>query len=474
MIIIPANTLSTSTGGFDVANSCRFNSDSNDHLNRTQTAGNRRKFTFSTWVKRCNPAIRTALFLANRDGFNYDQFFLHEDGFLEADFYHSGTQIFRYKTDALYRDPSSWYHMIMAVDTEHDTASSRVRIYVNGLEVTSFSTETNPSENVDTHVNENSIVAYIGSDYRNFNESDVYLAETVMLDGTQATPTDFGEFDSDSGIWKPIDVSGLTFGTNGFYLDFENSGALGADVSGNSNNFTVNNLTAIDQSTDTCTNNFATINPLNVDPALSYTFAQGNLDVTIANSGGEGMTSSTFAVSNGKWYWECKLVSSSAHGRFGVVPTSIGATKNPGEFGIAWQMNDATMQLVNSSVSGSWGSNPSDNDILMFALDCDNQAFYFGVNGTWRNSGDPTSGSSRTGGVNYSGQSTLTSDDLTVGFGGNFFSGGGSQQGQYNFGGTQSFTISSGNTDGNDRGNFEYAVPSGYYSLNTKNLAEYG
>jgi len=123
--------------------------------------------------------------------------------------------------------------------------------------------------------------------------------------------------------------------------------------------------------------------------------------------------------------------------------------------------------------SGTWGSNPSNNDILMFALDTDNQAFYFGVNGTWRNSGDPTSGASRTGGVNYSGQSTLTSDFLTVGFGGNFFGGGGSQQGQFNFG-NPSFTISSGNADANDYGNFEYSVPTGYYSLCTKNLAEFG
>jgi hypothetical protein len=185
------------------------------------------------------------------------------------------------------------------------------------------------------------------------------------------------------------------------------------------------------------------------------------------------MTSSTLSVSQGKWYWECKLVTSSAHGRFGVVPTSIGATGNPGEFGIAWQMNDATMQLVNTIVSGSWGSNPSNNDILMFALDCDNQAFYFGVNGTWRNSGDPTSGASKTGGVDYSGESTLTSDYLTIGFGGNFFGGGGVQLGQYNFG-NPSFTISSGNSDANGYGNFEYAVPSGYYALNSKNLAEYG
>jgi hypothetical protein len=154
-------------------------------------------------------------------------------------------------------------------------------------------------------------------------------------------PTSFGEFDADTGIWKPIDVSGLTFGTNGFYLEFKDSSALGDDTSGNSNDFTVNNLTAIDQTTDTPTNNFATLNSLNIDPALSYTFSNGNLDVSIAESGGEGMTSSTLSVSQGKWYWECKLVTSSAHGRFGVVPTSIGATGNPGEFGIAWQMNDA-------------------------------------------------------------------------------------------------------------------------------------
>ena len=466
-LIIPANSASAS-GGYAVDNSCRFNSGSNDHLNRTQTAGNRRKFTFSTWVKRCNPATRMALFLANRSDSNYDQFFLHEDGILEADFYHSGTQIFRYKTNALYRDPSAWYHIIMAVDTEHDTASSRVRIYVNGLEVTSFSTETNPSENVDTHVNENSIVAYIGSDY-NSNEPDYYLAETVMLDGTQATPTDFGEFDEDSGIWKPIDVSGLTFGTNGFYLDFEDSGALGDDVSGNGNDFTVNNLTAIDQSTDTCTNNFATFNPL--IPQAEIAYSEGNLIATDSGTGGNSRTAlSTIAPSSGKWYAEFKLITDGGdYPNIGIWSTEVAyvVTQNVGlpDDTYAWNNGSSGRVFSNNTTIGSTGVGTyAEGNIVQIALDLDNNYIYFGVNGTYITSGDPTSGASGTGGFAIaSGLSyyfaTTTNTNGAWGA---------------NFGGSPPYAISSGNTDGDGYGNFEYAVPSGYYALNTKNLAEYG
>nr|BAR28012.1 spry domain protein [uncultured Mediterranean phage uvMED] len=463
--------------GYDVANSCRFNSASNDHLNRTQTAGNRRKFTFSTWVKRCKGNSRMALFLANRSGSNYDQFFFQEDGIIEADFYHSGTQIFRYKTTALYRDPSAWYHVMLAVDTEHSSASSRVRIYVNGLEVTSFATETNPSQDVDTHVNENGIVAYIGSDY-NSNEPDYYLAETVMLDGTQATPTDFGEFDEDSGIWKPIDVSGLTFGNNGFYLDFENSGSLGADVSGNGNNFTVNNLTAIDQSSDSCTNNFATLNPLASLPNTGVsTFSEGNL-VSQGVNGSYVNGGSTFQMTTGKWYAEVKYLATSSD----VGRIIIGITQDVSEISRLNQDNGSLNTTYNNydgaggkNVQGTGSTYGSDfglNDIIGIALDLDNEKLYFSVNGTWQNSGVPTSGSTGTGAITgFSSPSSSIS-------GGYFFFSGSNSNAQnntvsWNFG-SPSFSISSGNTDGNGYGNFEYAVPSGYYALNTKNLAEYG
>jgi hypothetical protein len=466
-LILGANSV---TGGYEVDNSLRFESGSSDYLARTpSTSGNRKTFTISFWSKITKPAFNHFTGAIDGSG-NYSQIGVTGDSTIR--FFQNTPNNVNVETNQVFRDPSAWYHIVYSVDTTQATSSNRIKIYVNGTEATYAST-TYPSLNLDLNYNQGSVAQGVGARGDGGAKYNGYLAEFVFIDGTALDPTSFGEFDADTGIWKPIDVSGLTFGTNGFYLEFKDSSALGDDTSGNGNDFTVNNLTSIDQTTDTCTNNFATLNSLNIDPALSYTFSNGNLDVSIAESGGEGMTSSTLSVSQGKWYWECKLVTSSAHGRFGVVPTSIGATGNPGEFGIAWQMNDATMQLVNTIVSGSWGSNPSNNDILMFALDCDNQAFYFGVNGTWRNSGDPTSGASKTGGVDYSGESTLTSDYLTIGFGGNFFGGGGVQLGQYNFG-NPSFTISSGNSDGNGYGNFEYSVPSGYYALNSKNLAEYG
>ena len=475
--ILPAN--SAASGGYEVDNSLRFNSASNDFLNRTQTGGNRKKFTFSTWVKRCNPATRMALFLANRSNSNYNQFFFHEDGFIEADFYHSGTQIFRYKTNALYRDPSAWYHVILAVDTEHDTASSRVRIYVNGLEVTSFATETNPSENVDTHVNENSIVAYIGSDY-NSNEPDYYLAETVMLDGTQATPTDFGEFDEDSGIWKPIDVSGLTFGTNGFYLDFEESGTsanssgLGADKSGNDHHFTVNNLTAVDQSTDTCTNNFATLNPLDVGDKDGRTLSNGNLDFT-TSSGNNGHISGTLAVSgSGKWYFETKILAqsgtASSSAKFGIIGIRNINESSADVAGNSYYVYSDGRKEDGDNTTNSAHPGYVLNDIVQVALDLDNGNVYFGLNGDWGdNDGnfDEAFGNATAffGSINTNGFWTayllknVTADNVLT-LSANF--------------GSPSFAISSGNADGDGHGNFEFAVPSGYFALCTKNLAEYG
>ena len=474
MIILGTNSVKAA-GGFNVANSLRFNSASNDHLNRTQTAGNRRKFTFSTWVKRCNPATRMALFLANRSSSNYDQFYLNEGGYIEADFYHSGTQIFRYKTNALYRDPSAWYHIILAVDTEHSSASSRVRIYVNGLEVTSFSTETNPSQDVDTHVNENSIVAYIGSDY-NSNEPDYYLAETVMLDGTQATPTDFGEFDSDSGIWKPIDVSGLTFGTNGFYLDYEDSSALGNDAAG-SNNFTVNNLTAIDQSTDTCTNNMPVINQLTLH-SNGVTVSEGNLVATTGDAPWQS-TNCTFGLTTGKWYWEFKATESSTNQYLvlGIQSDNLLSSAANGfgysnnySYGFKNYNGEFVYNESDGGGSGSYGNAVTDGQIIGVALDLVNLKIYFSINGTYQNSGNPTSGSTGTGSpvTLQSGQTYFPS--LVIARAGGT---GTIPIGEYNFG-SPPYSESGGNSDADGYGNFKTAPPSGYFSINSKNLAEYG
>jgi hypothetical protein len=472
-LVLGANSVS----GYTVKNSLRFNSGSSDNLTRTPSSnGNRNTWTYSCWFKRSLTGVRHRLFSAGLSSGTifYTSAFIDTDDKLYYLNYPDSSSVWtNLTTTQVFRDTSAWYHLILMYDSTQSTASNRAKIYLNGSEITALSSAVYSPQNQNSMVNSTSYGNFIGSTFTGDSGGyfSGYQSEIYLIDGQALTPSSFGETDTDTGIWKPKAYTG-TYGTNGFYLQFKNSASLGTDSSGNGNTFTVNNLTSIDQTTDTPTNNFATLNSLNIDPALSYTFSNGNLEVSIAQTGGEGMTSSTLAVNKGKWYWECKLVTSSAHGRFGVVPVSIGATKNPGEFGIAWQMNDATMQLVNTVYSGSWGSNPSNNDILMFALDCDNTAFYFGVNGTWRNSGVPTSGSSRTGAVNYSAQSTLTSDFLTVGFGGNFFSGGGVQLGQYNFGNP----IYSANsyTDSAGFGNFSYSVPSGFFSLNTKNLAQYG
>ena len=249
----------TNSNPYEVANSLRFDDGSSDYLNFTpSSAGNRRTFTFSTWVKRGN--LGDKLFLVQTHN-------LLQMVILQFTFSGEAIRVRIYESSAkdvvtsiLFRDLSAWYHIVVAVDTTQSTSSDRVKIYVNGSEADKSSGSY--IQNFDTSVN-NTVIQQVGVGRNSggsfSNYFDGYLAETVLIDGTALDETSFGEFDSDTGIWKPIDVSGLTFGTNGFYLDFEDSSALGNDVSGNDNDFTVNNLTSVDQSTDTCTNNFATI-----------------------------------------------------------------------------------------------------------------------------------------------------------------------------------------------------------------------
>ena len=288
------------------------------------------------------------------------------------------------------------------------------------------------------------------------------MSEVVGIDGLQLDPTSFGETDSVTNNWVPKDVSGLTFGNNGFYLPFTNASALGEDFSGNDNDFTANNLTSLDQSVDTCTNNFSTLNALHrVD---GYSFAQGNLEFT--NSSSEHrMTNSSIAVSQGKWYAEVKIDSVGQSQSIGVI--------NPDNFlyntyfhnagrGYGYKSNDGN-KVFNDSVNTSYGNSYTTGDIIGIAMDLDNYKLYYSKNGTFQNSGDPTSGSTGTG----------SAFDLATGvaysFGQSSQDGGTNPVTSWNFG-SPSFAISSGNVDSSGMGNFEYAVPSGYYSLCTRNL----
>ena len=473
-LLIPG-TNSIKDTGYDVDNSLRFNDGSSDYLSISGiTPTNSKKFTYSFWVKRTTLNADQAMLSYESDSNNRGGIELQTGDLFRYFERVSGSTVIFVEISSLFTDPSAWYNIIVATDTTQSTESDRVKIYVNGVLQTSFATSvTYPSLNSDTRAN-GSTAKNIGR--RNVNNDyyfDGYLAEVVFIDGSQLDQTSFGEFDSDSPrIWKPKDVSGLTFGNAGFYLDFENSSSLGADVSGNSNNFTVNNLTAVDQSTDTCTNNFATMNPLD-NYYASATFSEGNLKIQTASSPTTFVRSAIGITANFKCYWEAKFdTTQSGNGEIGIV--DIGAPGSTGGSSRLYyqrngiSVNDLGQVWANNSNSGQSLGTLSTSDIIGFAWDGPNSALYVRKNdGAWLNSGDPTSGSSKTG--------AFTTQDSGI----EMFPAVGDQNGSggmtasLNFG-SAPYSISSGNSDGNGHGNFEYAVPSGYFALCTKNLAENG
>ncbi|MDA7610519.1 hypothetical protein N8637_01110 [Verrucomicrobia bacterium] len=449
--------------GYDVANSLRFDDGSSDTLSRTPSStGNRKTWTFSCWYKRGN-IVANSLLSSALDGNNFGSIDIDNNSRKFSFFtYQSGTTI-NLVTSRVFRDVSSWYSIIIAVDTTQGTASNRVKLYINGVQETAFDTSVYPSQNLDTIFNVSSYAHRIGvNNDNNGRYLDGYLSEVVLVDGTAQANTDLGEFDEDSGIWKPIDVSGLTFGTNGFYLDFENSGSLGADVSGNGNNFTVNNLTSIDQTTDTPTNNFATMNPLAITNS-GNTFSEGNLKIT-TTSGASSYNQATIGVSTGKWFWEVKYVSdtdgSGNYARIGIADIDPPSTSGLGESeGIAYEAINGRYKIRGSATT--YGDTYAPGDIIGVALNLDDNELIFYKNGTAQNSGTAIDISSYTPKTGFW-HPAFNYDD-------------GSNSGVFeiNFG-SPPYTISSGNSDANGFGNFEYSVPSGYFALCTKNLAEYG
>mgnify|MGYP003647846937 CR=1 FL=1 len=442
--------------GFNVTNSLRFNRPSSDYLNRTQSGGSApTKATFSTWLKRTNLGIETWMFDAPNSS-NQSDGFRHLTGdtlqFLLNDSY-------VLTTNRLFRDVSAWYHLVVAMDTTQNTDSNRVKLYVNGVQETSFSATSYPSQNATAQgLFVSGRPLYIGRQSGG-NYLDGYLAETVFIDGQALDPTSFGETDSQTGIWIPKDVSGLTFGTNGFYLDFKDSSALGNDAAG-SNNFTVNNLTSLDQSTDTCTTNFATWNPLFRRGTITPTFTNGSLTSDFTG-GAQQFALTTFGASSGKWYAEMKWVSS--HGNAacvtGILDMAFSGTADPnGAVTNAFSYFASGNKNVSGS-SSSYGASYGAGDIIGIAIDCDNSKLYFSKNGVYQNSGVPTSGSTGTGAIPII-------SGVTYGIYGSEYDG---RVADLNTGNAP-YAISSGNADTNGFGNFEYAVPTGFLSLNTKNL----
>ena len=453
----------------------------------TRTAGtptSKKKFTFSLWYKKTtirdygasthdgcffNSASSNdnrLTFMINQENSPYDQVRLVGRN--------SGSQILDLRTNAILRDPSAWYHIVAKVDTTQNTNTDRAKLYINGTEQT-LDTSSYPNQDVELEIHHTPyLLSYSGIG----NYVEGLITHYHYTDGYAYDASTFGETDSTSGIWKPKTAPSVTYGTNGFFLKFENSGAMGTDSSGNGNNFTVSGT--LTQSVDTPSNNFATGNPLYfTNSAWTTSLSNGNLTVT-GHSGTNSypVLASTLAVSAGKFYAEFKVTSSSQNFYCGVATpeavsgTSINAhypnwNNEGGSNAHAYSIYGAdglkyVKENGGSTASSSYAGTTSQNDIIGIALDLDNNKLYFHKNGTYFNSGVPTSGSTGTGAI-----SIINHDYLFF-----FSDGGGSTDasGQANFGSGYFGTtaISSAGTAPSEGGIFEYDCPSGYQALCTK------
>ena len=462
------------TTGFEVANSCRFNRGDSPYLHKTPgSAGNRRTFTFSTWVKKSNTTDKQHIF--GVEGGNSDTTWCR--------LLFSGSETLNFEmyldevnTTRVFRDPSAWLNIVLAVDTTQGTASNRVKIYINGVQETSFSSSTYPDEDQDLGIN-NTVAHNIGRAGADVHNFDGYMAETVFIDGLQLTPSSFGEFDEDSPtIWKPIDVSGLTFGTNGFYLDFEDSANLGNDANGGTD-LTEVNLAATDQCTDSPTNSFCTFNSIATTNSVGddLTFSEGNCKITNTSDGAWHPAIGNIGATNGKWYAEFKVSTIGGASKYGIIDVTqyldnVNFASTGRAYSYEYNSGDA---YNNGNYDADYGDSFTTDDIISVAMDLDNMKLYFAKNGAWQDSGDPTSGATGTGTHAYFGGGSNSANAAgvdTYAFAANIHN---SSVTEANFG-NPSYANSSSNADGNGYGDFEYAVPSGYYALCTKNLAEYG
>ena len=474
--------------------SLRFDDGSSAYLTRTpDDASNRRTFTWSGWVKRCSPATANVVFSSYVDANNFFAIRLRaygDNGRLEIIHYSTGNDL-NLTTTQVIRDVSAWYNIVVAIDTTQGTDTNRAKVYINGSQVTDFSVATYPSQNFDTDVN---IVDahYVGS-LAAGNYHDGYLSDVNFIDGLQLTPTSFGE--TKNGVWIPINTSGLTFGTNGFRLkfkssDFNESGSAitdpygsatdvpdddVADASGKGNHFSVSGLVTSDFGMlDSPENNFATLNVL--DNRGSATIAEGSLKATLpANSN----ITATIAPTSGKWYWECYL-NDTTNPYIGVQSVDTAGSGFVAYSQDAVALNSAgDIYYDGGSQSGAFEGSPawSNTNILSVAYDVDNNKIWWALNGQFY-SANASSESTIAYSVVEAGNSAYDlSSQVTHGVA---FLSSSASNGivTINFGQDGSFAGElTGDAigdakDGNGKGLFKYAPPSGYLALCTANLPE--
>ena len=460
-----ANRGSLSTG-YDIDNSVKTEAGNNEYFYRSSptASSTQTKFTFSLWHKRTQIT-----------GYPADPYLISQGS--NARFHFTGnthpTVRFMFggnstelESSPRLRDTSAWYHIVLAVDTTQATASNRVKLYVNGEQI-SWDNGAYPSQNAtSTWMSTTNMYFNTFTNGLNAYDGSGYYAEVCVIDGQQLDPTDFGEFDGASAIWKPKDVSNLTFGSEGFYLDFKDSSDLGADVSGNNNDCTLNNIAAVDQATDTPTNNFCTLNQnwkyANVPSVLNCTDG----GTIIQHNGSWSGAKATMGVQNGKWYWECKIgqrentmwgIQTDGEDNIGSGNAQDNKSTHVlysgfGSGGYLITTQNGTIAADTSNFSAVW----SPGDIAGIALDMDNNQITYYRNGSGL-------GSAFTAITIHD-----NADKVNFPFIATY-----REYIKINFGGYSDWE-SGGNSDANGYGSFQYSVPSGYYALCSKNLAEYG
>ena len=447
----------------NVANSCRFDGSSSYMSKTLGTPTSAKKGTISYWFKQGKVntgTIKTAFsFGAEYGAINYDTGSTKgfEINLSNGNGWYKGTN-----TGFTARDPSAWWHLMVVVDTTQGTEANRFKFFMNGSQITFTSGNNFPSSNGDIPGWASGQVMQVGRrSTGDANYFDGNMAEVVFIDGSALTPSDFGEYDEDSGIWKPIDVSGLTFGNNGFYLDFQDASNLGNDANGGTD-LTETGLDATNQSTDTCTNNFATLNSLiNFNSGV---FTEGNLAITSGDD-----TVSTIGLTSGRWYWEAQRTNTTneAHIGIGVSKGFFSATSVVSSGDRIYVRGGATFVSAVSNLGiltfASNSGTPatiSNGDVIGFYLDLESSTKNITVK---KNDGaTPIIDINLT----YSGEEPIFP----------FCRMNSGCASSWNFGNPIE-ALSSANADANGFGSFEFNPTKGgvdYFAICTKNLAEFG
>ena len=451
----------------------------NTYLSKTLSGSptNNLKWTWSAWVKRNSTGSIQPLFYADNGGSaNFTKIQFHDtDSVLAQNYVGSSTYGYKITTNA-YRDTSAWYHLVMRYDSANATENQRFIIWVNGVDSNTLAMDSNtfPDQNRASIINAGNEHRIgrgnnnVGSDY-----FDGCMTHVHFCDGYAYSASDFGSTDSTTGEWKINTAPSVSYGTNGFFILKDGNGVT--DSSSNSNAFTVSGGTLLDTK-DNPSNNFPTLNRMfSATPPTS----NGCLTITKTNSGYKpGL--STFGAFAGKYYAEFKLETASGYTNFGVLNAfknkNLGKGTNvdyigDGTDGVAYQPGSSSL-YYNSSSTGSYGT-AAQGDIIGVALDIDNGYVYWSKNGTFLNSGVPTSGSTGTGGYALSNLANSNGDNYYV-IGVSVAGTGGTRTISCNYG--QGFfgttAVASAGTNASGHGVFEYDVPTGYTALCTKGLNE--